>query len=267
MIKIFLLYITINSLLVLSGFAQVGIKTSTPLGVFHIDAGVTGSTADDVIVDSQGRVGIGTIAPSTKLHIKTPVVTPSIAIKDGNQRSYKMLTSNAQGVGTWKFAGYDIVKGTLSSEGKTFLVSSIPLKAGYPSERDVPLYPLDGTITLPPGRWCLYANFLISTTGSNATDTYESNTWIRLTYSDTYSGPSSPDIVGAPWISGPVYAIPFGVVQGFIVILNRTSEPKTYYLGIVYANQGMVSAGVQITNLASNAKGENGIVAVKIANN
>jgi len=47
-----------------------------------------------------GNVGIGTVAPSEELH-----VVGSVKIVDGNQGSGKVLTSDANGVGTWSAAG------------------------------------------------------------------------------------------------------------------------------------------------------------------
>ncbi|SHG46964.1 hypothetical protein [Dysgonomonas macrotermitis] len=266
--KTILSYLVLNYVFIGWCIAQVGINTNTPAGVLHIEAGITGDTSDDIVINNLGQVGIGTSAPTHKLHIKTASATKSISIKDGNEGDLKMLVSDAQGVGTWDFIGLPALKGVLSTNGRTYLVSTVVPQTSIPEgERYYPLYPLDGTITLPPGRWCVYSNFLLSTSGAGTTDTYATSTWIRLTYSDTYGGPSSQDIIGAPWSSGAVYAKPYGMIQGFSVILNSTSGNKTYYLGIVYANQNVVSSGVQINSLATNTKEENGIIAIKIADN
>lgn len=61
------------------------------------------------IASVTGNVGIGTSAPAQKLHIvsggtsTTPI--PAIRIVDGNQGANKILTSDANGVGTWQDAG------------------------------------------------------------------------------------------------------------------------------------------------------------------
>lgn len=54
--------------------SQVGVNTENPRGVFHIDAkantGVAGiNISDDVIVDSEGKMSIGTLTPQAKLDI------------------------------------------------------------------------------------------------------------------------------------------------------------------------------------------------------
>ena len=88
--------------LLLSGFSysQVGINTANPQGIFNIDGGkdnpTTGSAhsnaqqLNDFTVTAAGNVGIGKIAPSTKLHITTggTAATPNATgfrLEDGNQ--------------------------------------------------------------------------------------------------------------------------------------------------------------------------------------
>ena len=114
--------------LLLSGFSysQVGINTTNPQGIFNIDGGKdnpstgSGHTAaeqlNDFTVTAAGNVGIGKIAPSTKLHITTggTAATPNATgfrLEDGNQGKNKVLTSDASGIGTWSalFSGSPIV--------------------------------------------------------------------------------------------------------------------------------------------------------------
>lgn len=62
-------------------YSQVGINSQNPQGVFHVDAkknnpptGLpTGSQLDDdVVISTDGQLGIGTNTPTTKLHVKAP---------------------------------------------------------------------------------------------------------------------------------------------------------------------------------------------------
>jgi len=109
----------LNSIIISTmAFAQdgrVGIGTSDPKQVFHVDAAKNTSTndnktiLDDVVVTSTGQMGIGTVTPSKKLEIITTTdntINPNaIKIVDGNQQANAFLQSDANGVGTWFVQG------------------------------------------------------------------------------------------------------------------------------------------------------------------
>jgi len=85
-------------------YAQVGINTSSPQGVFHIKP-LTGTS--DIVVSStvgkEGNVGIGTLAPSHKLHINAPSGVTALRIADTSQGTSKVLMSDQEaGVALWK---------------------------------------------------------------------------------------------------------------------------------------------------------------------
>lgn len=87
----------------LSVWGQIGINTDMPLGVFHVDPHSNNSTslttkyADDVIVDSSGNVGIGTVTPTAKLDVRGTVL-----IDDGSQSPGYLLTSDGTGKTQWR---------------------------------------------------------------------------------------------------------------------------------------------------------------------
>ena len=107
----------LNSIIISTvSFAQngrVGIGTSDPQQVLHVDAAKNNSTTtnrlDDVVITSNGQMGIGTIAPSKKLEIVTTTdntINPTaIKIVDGTQRENAFLKSDANGVGQWFIQG------------------------------------------------------------------------------------------------------------------------------------------------------------------
>jgi hypothetical protein len=93
----------------------VGIYTENLKGVFQVDAAVNDPAsgdilpveqADDVVITPEGYVGVGTLTPSTYLHIHIP--TPNQAgvfglrIADGSQNNSKMLASDDEGVASWQ---------------------------------------------------------------------------------------------------------------------------------------------------------------------
>ena len=83
--------------------AQVGVNTKTPLGVLHIDpagntnAAGTSGTGDDIVVKSNGQVGIGTISPAKTLDLRG-----KFKLVDGTQFDGYFLTSDVDGNGSWK---------------------------------------------------------------------------------------------------------------------------------------------------------------------
>lgn len=96
-------------------YAQVGINTKDVRGVYHIDAGndnastITASQqANDVMVDENGNMGVGTLQPTARLHLKSNTPYDAFRIKDGSEAKGRILQGNASGDtfwGTMKGAG------------------------------------------------------------------------------------------------------------------------------------------------------------------
>jgi hypothetical protein len=93
--------------------AQIGVNTSNPQGIFHIDGAkdnaitgvpTIGQQSNDVTVSSSGNVGIGTVTPSAKLEVISSVPSGAIRIIDSSEGAGKMLISDANGAGTWSTA-------------------------------------------------------------------------------------------------------------------------------------------------------------------
>lgn len=106
--------------------AQIGINTESPQGIFHIDgAGNTSGSSnvsDDVIVKANGNVGVGTVSPTTKLHIETDGVTfPAMRLSDGSEGLNKVLGSkDANGNMTWFDPPYSWAKAFYLTGSKSF---------------------------------------------------------------------------------------------------------------------------------------------------
>ena len=66
----------------------------------------------------EGNVGIGTTNPGANLEINGPA-SGAIKIVDGNQAAGKVLTSNANGVGTWQTGGKWVSKWIQVYNGKS----------------------------------------------------------------------------------------------------------------------------------------------------
>lgn len=76
---------------------KIGIGTANPLEYFHIQADNDGTMDSSFVVTNGGNVGIGTIAPSSKLD-----VAGSIKITDGTEGAGKVLKSDASGMASWQ---------------------------------------------------------------------------------------------------------------------------------------------------------------------
>ena len=148
--------------------AQVGINTSNPQGTFHIDADknnpTSGSTftfaeqSKDVIVMPDGKMGVGTINPDAQLDIRSvdvsvanPTYTAGFRLVDGNEKTGRVLQTDANGLATWKDINKrDIVIGRFSAPPRVFSDNDPAVVATVP-------YKLIGaTINLKPGKYAVY---------------------------------------------------------------------------------------------------------------
>lgn len=160
-------------------FGQTGISTQNPKVNFHVDGKndnlLSTATelsslqqANDFVVTSTGWVGVGTVSPSTSLEIKSAKIG-AVQIVDGTQGDGKILTSDADGVGTWKASSVANVTGT----GPT-------VDTYYGTVNKY----MNGYITLPQGKWFVYLGFLVN--GASGANT---------SYASRLSLSSSPTLV------------------------------------------------------------------------
>ena len=279
--------------LLLSGFSysQVGINTANPQGIFNIDGGkdnpTTGSThtnaqqLNDFTVTAAGNVGIGKIAPSTKLHITTggTATTPNpsgFRLEDGNQNTNFVLTSDTNGVGTWKPVAATRIVGILG--------------AGI----DVPLVTTGGVyrktgsyIDLPSGKWEVRVTMLMPVGGvpsdplpGGGKMTANDWVWLRTTFSTldqaTIVGTQiSSDIEGASLVSnlffGPksLFNVPkFNMMNGSVIINNTSTASKRYYYYAGNTDSQEYTAGsgkaTKFYLFGGWNWGENSIIALKV---
>ena len=231
--------------LLLSGFSysQVGINTSNPQGIFNIDGGkdnpTTGSAhtnaqqLNDFTVTAAGNVGIGKIAPSTKLHITTggTATTPNpsgFRLEDGNQNTNFVLTSDTNGVGTWKPVAATRIVGIIGAG------IDVPFITAGEVYRSTGSY-----IDLPSGKWEIRVTMLMPVDGG--TMTVNDWVWLKTTFSTVNAATiletqASGDIVGASLVSdlffGPKSASndpKFNMMNGSVIINNTSTASKRYY--------------------------------------
>lgn len=176
-------------------WGQIGVNTETPKtgSVLHIDpqgntSGTTGTT-DDVIIDQQGQLGIGTTSPDTKVH-----VNGKFRMTDGYQAENRALISDENGVGSWQ----TLSLGNMNSEWQVNMTTQIS---------DESLFELKGTaafinnrlgattdgvstITIPPGRYAIFISGNIEIIKDYGTMyVYNGDTQIyNVTYGEYLSG-------------------------------------------------------------------------------
>lgn len=208
-------------------FSQVGVNTSNPQAALHVDGAKDNSAtgiptasqqANDFSVTNSGNVGIGTIVPSTKVHVNS-AVSPAVRIVDGTEGIGKVLISDANGNANW----------ANSSATKPTIGGILPTTT---SNMDDIWRNINVNITLPPGNWLVQMGTTIVKNTSSAPAS-----WVlfSLCESQTTFG-NSPDIDltrSGFYVAGntaPPGDNVLSFVSGVIAINNSSAGNKTYYL-------------------------------------
>lgn len=106
--KIYILFILLISTVIsipIEAQVKIGVKTLQPQAAWHIDpkgdtSGTSLSTDDIVLESTSGNLGIGTLAPTSKLDI-----AQTLRVRKGDPLAGKVLTSvNMNGDVLWRFA-------------------------------------------------------------------------------------------------------------------------------------------------------------------
>ena len=201
----------------ISIYGQVGIGTTNPQGILHIDAAkntVVGTpitnVTDDVIIDTKGNVGVGTLAETynttttvggvtttqvndIKLNIYS--ATPgAIKIVDGTQVDKKVLVSDANGVGSWQtLPTFKYVQnGTVDAGTSTYPNPAL-------SDNSTGYKYSNNKITLNKGRWLISSGLTIMVdkkSSTNNVNTYWLNTALSDSQTDITNSVSTFTYVG-----------------------------------------------------------------------
>ncbi|BEV05399.1 hypothetical protein [Chryseobacterium gambrini] len=167
------------------------------------------------------------ITGTSQLTLATPTtVSGALQISSGTPGAGKILTSDASGNAYW-------------DQPNAFKTPLFPSASGT-SYNGSPTSNINSgiSITLPPNStWIIHIQQLIRF--NRVLKTYQSGTnflnegvWVRMTWSDTPTGNSSPDIRTGKLISTACYpgGPNYHLLIGDTVIRNTSASSKTYYL-------------------------------------
>ena len=148
----------------------IGINTGNPQGVLHIDGASTPDTAnpatepvsdeqaaDDIVIDTLGRIGVGLLSPKTKIDIIPSTTAGSaLRIQDGTDSEGKFLFSDGNGAGYWASLASgswyaSLYNGSLLDYSNAFSVRDLDNYADslITPESGGAVSATDGSITLP----------------------------------------------------------------------------------------------------------------------
>ncbi|WP_054510202.1 hypothetical protein [Chryseobacterium sp. ERMR1:04] len=176
------------------------------------------SNKSRIYINENGNVGIGTDTPANKLDINSSTAG-AVKIVDGTQGADKVLTSDADGVATWKQTS--VAFGTVNVTSADY---TLPANTNTCKYVGVP-------ITLPAGKWLLSLNVGIEHPTKDATSTDTNFIRFRLgdstaDFNDFISDSMTPKLAS----QGFSRATKKGMVIGSLAVNNTSSAPKTYYL-------------------------------------
>ncbi|WP_353164351.1 hypothetical protein [Empedobacter brevis] len=215
------IYMLIFMQLSLSLYAQVGVNTHYPLGIFHVDGAkddtptpTSNMTENDFLVNSDGKIGIGIITPQTSLHVNTALFRNGFRLADGTQGNGKLLKSlNVNGDVAWE---------------NRLSVKIVQQNGNYNGTVNSDMQYASRRISLEPGKWIIRTNLLLYTRkdGSINDGFYARFSWAE------YNGTSyniTPDAIFGNSIGG-AYIARYGLATGNTIIENTSSSAKMYYL-------------------------------------
>lgn len=183
----------------------------------------TSGVSSDILLNPDAtnkNVGIGTSAPSTKLHVNS-ISSPAVRIVDGTQKNGYVLTTDANGNSSWKPGATKQILGVLPTTGTTISTNNtMTLISG-------------ASITLPSGVWIVSIGTNAGIGGTTPI-TNDVGLWFNATLSTSNSSVVNTDVVSAAsgsYIGGSIgRGMIKTMVTGNIVINNTSGANKTYYL-------------------------------------
>ncbi|MBB6329142.1 hypothetical protein HNP24_000092 [Chryseobacterium sediminis] len=221
-------------------------QASSTAGKFVWRAGTSSTTSNSLmLLTGTGNLGLGTINPANMLTVNGG----KIQYTDGTEGDANILTSDANGVASWKPASLSRNYATLSATGV-----SVPSNA-------TDLY--TGTfVDIPAGKWQVSVAMLMSKGSGGLTFTAANESWwVRTSFSDSSTTLAiSPDIISTSnKFSGLLPPVsPYNILNGAIIINNTSGATKRYYYYVQYISSSNATGNLAF--FGSSAWGEDSII-------
>lgn len=233
---------------------------------FNTTPGGNVAGQERMIITGTGNVGIGTTNPLQKFEIHTggTVAAPKsgFRLNDGSQAAGKVISSDANGIGTWQYPKMHRILGNLTNG------VNIPLSNNSSSYTGA-------SITLPPGKWEVKSTMLLSLGQTSCTLSTTDWIWVKTTFSDSPNNFfTSTDIIGnnklvSGLFSGPkssTMVYKYDMLSGSFIINNTSISNKTYYFWVhsTIADRPQPGSCNELSSFAGASSAENSIVAIPI---
>ncbi|WP_415327215.1 hypothetical protein [Chryseobacterium sp. MMS23-Vi53] len=225
-------------------FGQIGVNTSNPQAVFHVDGAkdnsatgipTTAQQLNDVSINANGNIGIGTIAPTAKLEINSTSGN-ALKISDNTQGLGKVLTSDSNGNARWSAPGTSFAKlAVIPTTEQTFTTIDDPQISG-----DQRIGYSGAYITLTPGKYQVNFTMWCTPSGTNASVTSSNDGFASVFLSTSSTANVSPNYLSPiksiiiPRLYNSAAASPDYYGSGNIAV--NITENTTLYLWVYMSN-------------------------------
>lgn len=226
--------------------AFMGNISTTQFGFWSSSVGWTAFN----ITKSNGFVGIGTATPAQKVDI-----IGKIKITDGTQGVGRVLSSDANGVGTWvnNTAITPAVIGVFPGGGAN-------IGNGTPVGTQSAMTYCNVYIDLPVGKWIVFGTYLLAGTTSL---TAGQSVFVRTTLSISNVVATNPDLISGALVSGTLAGpSDFGLANGQTIINNTSGATRRYYLWANVQKFGTTTTAFTMAGVGSNFWSENQLSAI-----